>query len=152
MLAQDIDFHEIFRLGPTAMAVLTADLFFVDVNDQFLAEAGRPLEELVGHNFFEVFPKMPADLGDTERIVLEEAFDTGRRAQVTLGRYDVEDPAHAGTFSKHYWSSVVQPVRGLDGRVEVYELSVRNLTPVIAQYKAMWAERESAAAQQPMAL
>lgn len=120
MLAQDIDFHEIFRISPTGMAVLSADLFFVDVNDQFLAEAGRPLEELNGHNFFEIFPKMPGDLGDTERMVLEEAADTGRRAQVTLGRYDVEDPADPGTFLRHYWSSVVQPVRGQDGHVEVY--------------------------------
>lgn len=151
MLAQDIDFHDMFRISPTAMAVLTADLFFVDVNDQFLAEAGRPLEELIGHNFFEIFPKMPADLADTERMVLEEAFDTGRTAQVTLGRYDVEDPAHAGTFIKHYLSSVVQPVRGLDGRVEVYELSVRNLTPVIAQYKARWAGRESLAEEEALA-
>jgi PAS domain-containing protein len=103
MLAQDIDFHEIFRISPTGMAVLTADLFFLDVNDQFLAEAGRPVEELIGHSFFEVFPKMPADLGDTEQMVLEEAFDTGRRAQVTLGRYDVEDPACPGTFFNHYW-------------------------------------------------
>jgi hypothetical protein len=71
--------------------VLTADLFFVDVNDHLLAEAGRPLEDLIGHSFFEIFPKMPADLGDTERMLLEEAFDTGRRAQVTLGRYDAED-------------------------------------------------------------
>ena len=119
MLAQDIDFHEIFKIGPTGMAVHTVDLFFVDVNDQFLAEAGRPLEDLIGHNFFEVFPKMPTDLGDTERTVLEEAFDTGRTAQVTLGRYDVEDPAYPGTFIKHYWSSVVQPIRGLDGQLEI---------------------------------
>jgi PAS domain-containing protein len=65
VLAQNIDFHEIFRISPTGMAVLCADLFFVDVNDQFLAEAGRPLEELIGHNFFMIFPKMPAVLGDT---------------------------------------------------------------------------------------
>jgi PAS domain S-box-containing protein len=143
MLTQDIDFHEIFRISPTGMALLTADLFFVDVNDQFLAEAGRQLEELIGHNFFEIFPKMPVDLGQTERMVLEQAFDTGRRAQVTLGRYDVEDPACPGTFIKHYWSSVVQPIRGPDGRVEVYELSVRNVTPVIAEYLERWAWRES---------
>lgn len=148
MLAQDIDFHEIFRVSPTGMAVLTADLFFVDVNDQFLAEAGRQLEELIGHNFFEIFPKMPTELADTEQMVLEEAFDTGRRAQVNLGRYDVEDPASPGTFITHYWSSVVQPIRGHDGRVEVYELSVRNLTPVIAEYNARWASRESPAAEE----
>ena len=92
----DIDFHEIFKISPTGMAVLTADLYFVDVNDQFLAEAGRSLDELIGRSVFEMFPKMPSDLGDTERTVLEEAFDTGRRAHVALARYDVEDPAHPG--------------------------------------------------------
>jgi hypothetical protein len=94
---------------------------------------------------------MPADLGDRERMVLEEAFDTGRRAQVTLGRYDVEDKACPGTFLKHYWSSVVQPVRGLDGQVEVYELRVRNLTPVISQYEVRWARRESPAEEEALA-
>lgn len=139
MLAQDIDFHEIFRISPTAMAVLSADLYFVDVNDQFLAEAGRSLEELIGHNVFEMFPKMPRDLGDTERTVLEEAFDTGRRAHLSLARYDLEDPERPGEFVETYWSSVVQPIRGHDGQVEVYELSLRNLTPVIAQFRAMHA-------------
>jgi PAS domain S-box-containing protein len=137
MLAQDIDFHEIFRISPTGMAVLTADLQFVDVNDQFLAEAGRELEELIGHNIFEVFPKMPAELGDTERTVLEEAFDTGRQAYLALARYDVEDPSQPGAFVETYWSAVAQPVRGLDGQVEMYELSLRNMTPVISEFKAM---------------
>jgi hypothetical protein len=39
----------LFREGRRGMAVLTADLRFVDVNDQFLAEAGRQVEELIGH-------------------------------------------------------------------------------------------------------
>jgi PAS domain S-box-containing protein len=143
MLAHDIDFHEIFRISPTGMAVLTADLQFVDVNDQFLLEAGRQLEELIGHNIFEMFPKMPEDLGNTERTVLEEAFDTGRRAYLPLARYDVEDPAHPGAFVESYWSAVAQPIRGLDGHVEMYELSLRNVTPVIAQFKAMRTRHES---------
>jgi PAS domain S-box-containing protein len=142
MLAQDIDFHEIFMISPTGMALLTADLHFVDVNDQFLAEAGRQLDELIGHNIFEVFPKMPPDLGATERTVLEEAFDTGRRAYLPLTRYDVEDPAHPGAFVESYWSAVAQPIRGLDGQVEIYELSLRNLTPVIAEFRAMRARHE----------
>jgi PAS domain-containing protein len=142
MLAQDIDFHEIFRINPTGMAVLTADLQFADVNDQFLAEAGRQLEELIGHNIFEVFPKMPAELGDTERTVLEEAFDTGRRAYLALARYDIEDPAHPGAYVESYWSAVAQPIRGLDGQVEMYELSLRNMTPVIAEFEAMRARHQ----------
>jgi len=143
MLAQDIDFHEIFRISPTGMAVLTADLQFADVNEQFLAEAGRQLEELIGHNIFEIFPKMPADLGSTERTVLEEAFDTGRRAYLPLARYDVEDPAQPGAFTETYWSAVAQPIRGLDGHVEMYELSLRNLTPVIAEFRAMQTRHKS---------
>jgi len=129
------------------MAVLTADLQFVDANDQFLAEAGRELQELIGHNIFEVFPKMPADLGDTERTVLEEAFDTGRRAYLALARYDLEDPVQAGAFVETYWSAVAQPIRGLDGQVEMYELSLRNMTPVIAEFKAMQARHEASSSE-----
>ena len=142
MLAQDINFYEMFKISPTSMAVLSADLYLVDVNDQFLAHAGRPLEDLVGHNVYEIFPKLPIDMGGAGRDVLEEAFDTGRSAQAPLIRYDMEDPARPGVFEERYWSVAAQPIRGLDGRVEMYELSARDLTPVIEQFKAMQSEQE----------
>jgi PAS domain-containing protein len=142
MLAQDIDFYEMFKISPTSMAVLSADLYLVDVNDQFVAYARRPLEDLVGHNVYEIFPKLPIDMGGAGRDVLEEAFDSGRAAQAPLVRYDMEDPAHPGVFDERYWSVAARPIRGLDGQVEMYELSARDLTPVIEEFKAMQSEQE----------
>src|SRR5215472_14722426 len=93
MLAADIDFYEIFRVHPTAMALLTPDLKFIDVNDEFQEISGRPLEDLVGKNIFEVFPKMPSDPDGYPRwTALEEAQTSGRRQALTLTRYDIEDP------------------------------------------------------------
>jgi hypothetical protein len=48
---------------------------------------------------------------------------------------DVEDPRQPGVFTEHYWSSVAQPIRDLQGHVEMIELSVRDVTPVIAEYR-----------------
>jgi PAS domain-containing protein len=138
MLAQEIDFHEIFKLSPTAMALLTADLAFVDANDAFLEVARRPLEDLIGRNFFELFPKMPPDPGGDPRwIALERAMTSGRRECDRLIRYDVEDPARPGVFEERYWSAVVTPIRGADGALEVLELSAREITSVILQFREL---------------
>ena len=63
MLAEDLDFREIFKITQTAMALLDADLIFIDVNDQFMKGSGRDLEDLVGRRFREVFPRTPEDRG-----------------------------------------------------------------------------------------
>ena len=63
MLSEEIDFHDIFKISATAMALLTPNLEFIDANDEFLAVIGHPLEDLIGHNAFEVMPKMPEDPG-----------------------------------------------------------------------------------------
>jgi PAS domain-containing protein len=140
MLAQEIDFHEVFRLNPTAMALLTPDLAFIDANDEFLEETRRTLAELVGHNFFEEFPRMHPGTG--ERNVLEEAIASGRRAVHLLARYDIDEPGHPGVRRERYWSASVQPIRGSDGQVQAIELSARNVTEVVSECKAMLAEEK----------
>ena len=142
MLAEEIDFYQIFRIHPTAMALLTPDLEFIDANEEFLAQTGRELEELIGHNVFAVLPKMPADSGGKPMwTTLEQAQASGRHASMSLTRYDLEDPASPGVFQERYWSTLVTPLRGLDGRVEVLEFSAREITPVIAEFKKL-EERE----------
>ena len=127
------------------MALLTADLEFVDANKELLAIAGRPLEDLLCRNFFDVFPKMPEDPGGYPKwTALEAAMTSGRRKVARLTRYGVEDPGHPGVFEARYWSCVVQPIRASSGIVVLLECSVLDLTPVIAQYKAMQADEEQA--------
>jgi PAS domain-containing protein len=142
MLAEDIDFYQVFRIHPTAMALLTADLEFIDANDEFLAAMGRKLEELIGQNVFAVLPKMPPDPGGRPKwTVLEEAQASGRRESMSLERYDIEDPASPGVFRERYWSSAVTPVRGSNGRIEVLELSTREVTPIIDEFRKLQADQ-----------
>lgn len=138
MLAQEIDFHDIFKLHPTGMLLLTADLLILDANDEFLVTVGRKLEELIGHNFYDEFPKLPEDSGGRPKwTALDEAMTSGRRQCDPLLRYDLEDPDRPGVFVEHWITSVAQPIRGHDGHVQVIELSIRDITPVIDQYRAL---------------
>ena len=137
MLAQEIDFHDIFKLHPTEMLLLTADLVILDANDEFLTAVGRKLEDLLGHNYYEEFPKLPEDSGGCPKwTALDEAMTSGRRQCDELIRYDLEDPDRRGVFVEHWMTALAQPIRGSDGQVQVIELSMRDITPVIAQYRA----------------
>jgi PAS domain-containing protein len=138
MLAEDIDFYQVFKIHPTSMVLLTADLAILDANEEFLAEVGRDLEDLIGHNLFEEFPKTPErPSGQLAWTAVEAAMTSGRREQNLLFRDDIEDPDHPGVFVEHYWSSVAQPIRGHDGQVEFIEFSLRDVTPLIAEYRVL---------------
>lgn len=143
MLAQEIDFHDIFKINPTGMLLLTADLVILDVNDEFLAHVGRSLEEVIGRSFYDEFPKLPEDAGGCPKwTALDEAMTSGRRQCDQLLRYDFEDPDHPGVFVEHWITALAQPIRGSDGHVQVIELSVRDITPVIDQYRTHCREEE----------
>jgi PAS domain-containing protein len=138
MLAEEIDFHQVFKIHPTSMVLLSADLAIVDANEEFLAEAGRELDDLIGHNIFEQFPMMPERAsGQPAWTAMEAAMTSGRRENNLLFRYDIEDPGQPGVFVEHYWSSVAQPIRGRDGQVEFIEFSLRDVTPLIDEYRVL---------------
>jgi PAS domain S-box-containing protein len=145
MLSEEIDFHKIFKIYPTAMALLTADFTFIDANDAFLAAIGHRLEDLVGRNAFEVCPKVPEDAdGYPKWTALEAALTTKEREVYRLQRYDIEDPAHPGVFEERYWSSTVTPVLAEGGEVEVLELSAREVTPIISEFRSLQTEPDAA--------
>ena len=143
MLAEDIDFYQVFKIHPTSMVLLNADLEIVDVNEEFLEESGRNLDDLVGRHLFEEFPKMPTRLGGEDTwSAVEAAMTSGRREQNLLFREDIEDPDNRGVFVEHYWSSVAQPIRGTDGHVDMIEYSLRDVTPIIREYRVLQSEGE----------
>lgn len=141
MLAEEIDFYRLFRLNSTAMALLTADLAFIDANDAFLEDTSHKLDDVVGHNAFEILPKMPLDPGGLPKwTALEAALTSRHREVITLQRYDIPDPDHPGAYRERWWSSVVTPIRGVDGEVEYLELSAREVTPIIQHYERLKAQ------------
>lgn len=56
-----IDYAAVFQALPGMVALLTPDLVYADVNEEFLRMAGRRREELVGRYLFDVFPDNPND-------------------------------------------------------------------------------------------
>ena len=142
MLAEELNFRAIFKISHTAMALLSADLAFIDVNHEFIEQSGRQLEELIGRHFREVFPRKTEDaVSDLRWDALEAAMTSGRREGDHLIRYDVEN-LKTGVFEERYFTSKVQPIRGGDGKVEVYELSILEVTPIVLEIRALLADRQ----------
>jgi PAS domain-containing protein len=151
MLAEEINIYKLFKIHPTAMALLTTDLEFIDANDEFLAVTGYPLEQLIGRNAFGVLPKMPPDQGGQPKwTCLEEAQTSGKHECLSLTRYDIQDPAIPGLFHERYWSSAVMPIRAVDGHVEALEFSARDVTSIIMEFKKLQDQEGQTQRQRPL--
>jgi PAS domain-containing protein len=135
-----VDYRRVFKVSPTAMALLTPGLVILDANDEFLADIGRTREDLVGQYVFAALPTMPPGPAGPKVTALERALASRKREAHELVRYDFEDPGRPGVFEERYWTSVVTPLRGPDGRVVVLELSAREVTAIISHFRSMQAQ------------
>ncbi|WP_373296288.1 MULTISPECIES: PP2C family protein-serine/threonine phosphatase [Streptomyces] len=130
-----IDYHAVFRALPGAVALLTRDLRYADVNDSFTVTTGRSRRYLLGRYVFDVFPE---DLDDPRatgarslRASLERVLATGQRDSMSLQRYDLRDPERPGQWEERYWSPVNSPVLSPDGRVELIVHRVDEVTELV---------------------
>ncbi|MEV7512760.1 PP2C family protein-serine/threonine phosphatase [Streptomyces sp. NPDC090085] len=135
MAEAGIDYAAVFRALPGMVALLTPDLRYADVSDEFLRGSGRTREHLVGRYLFDVFPDNPDDpaasgtrnLGASLRRVLA----TGEPDTMALQRYDVESVDSPGEWEERYWSPVNAPVLDADGRVVLLVHRVEEVTALI---------------------
>ncbi|WP_367324854.1 PP2C family protein-serine/threonine phosphatase [Streptomyces sp. HUAS ZL42] len=130
-----IDYAAVFQALPGMVALLTPDLVYVDVNEDFLRVAGRKREQLIGRHLFDVFPDNPNDPAATGvrnlASSLHRVIAIGERDTMALQRYDVEDPDRPGEWEVRYWSPVNAPVFGPDGRVALVVHRVEEVTELI---------------------
>jgi serine phosphatase RsbU (regulator of sigma subunit) len=130
-----IDYAAVFQALPGMVAVLTPELVYADVNEEFVRASGRPREELVGRYLFDVFPDNPNDPASTGMRNLEASLyrvlATGERDAMALQRYDVEDPERPGEWQERYWSPVNAPLLGPDGKVALILHRVEEVTELI---------------------
>ncbi|WP_326769738.1 SpoIIE family protein phosphatase [Streptomyces sp. NBC_01591] len=130
-----IDYEAVFQVLPGAVALLTTDLVYVDVNEAFLRVSRRTHDQLVGRYLFDAFPDNPDDPTATGRRNLEMSLrrvaDTGERDAMALQRYDVQNPDRPGEWEERYWSPVNVPVPGPDGRVALLLHRVEDVTELI---------------------
>ncbi|MGW1931374.1 PP2C family protein-serine/threonine phosphatase [Streptomyces sp. NPDC001919] len=117
------------------VALLTPDLAYADVNEEYVRLSGRTREQLVGRYLFDVFPDNPDDPTATGARNLEASLRrvlaTGERDTMALQRYDVESVDRPGEWEERYWSPVNAPVVGSDGRVELLVHRVEEVTELM---------------------
>lgn len=135
MSDRSIDYAAVFQALPGMVALLTPELVFTDVNEEFLNVAGRRREDVVGRYLFDVFPDNPNDPAATGMrnlaASLRRVLDTGERDAMALQRYDVQDPELPGEWQVRYWSPVNAPVLGPDGKVELLVHRVEEVTELM---------------------
>jgi serine phosphatase RsbU (regulator of sigma subunit) len=130
-----IDYQAVFQALPSAVALLTTDLVFQDVNEAFLSMSGHPREQVIGRYLFDVFPDNPNDPAATGMrnlyASLRRVAATGERDSMALQRYDVEDPERPGVWQERYWSPVNVPVLAPDGTVALLLHRVEEVTELV---------------------
>ncbi|MFI1163811.1 PP2C family protein-serine/threonine phosphatase [Streptomyces sp. NPDC020801] len=135
MAESGIDYRAVFEALPGAVALLTPELVYADVNDAYCAVSGRTRDQLVGRYLFGVFPDNPGDPGATGsrnlRASLARVLATGERDSMALQRYDVEDLERPGHWDERYWSPVNSPVAGPDGKVVLIVHRVEEVTELL---------------------
>ncbi|MFF4506732.1 PP2C family protein-serine/threonine phosphatase [Streptomyces sp. NPDC001401] len=132
---QPIDYSAVFQALPGMVALLTPELVYVDVNDDFAQLAGRSREQLLGRYIFDVFPENPNDpaaagMRETRESMLR-VVATGERDTMAVLRYDIEDAQRPGHWQEHFWSPVNAPVLGPDGKVTLVVHRVEEVTELL---------------------
>ncbi|MEU7883275.1 sensor histidine kinase [Microbispora bryophytorum] len=114
-----------FKALVSPLLVMTPDFVVVAANDSFLKLVARSQADLLGRDFFAVFPGNPNAPNDPDvqgavrlRASLERVVATGQRDTMALQRYDIEASGRPGVFEERYWSVINSPVLGPDGEVK----------------------------------
>ncbi|GAA4337473.1 hypothetical protein GCM10023086_71310 [Streptomyces venetus] len=130
-----IDYAAVFQALPGMVALLTPELVYADVNEEFVRVSGRSREQLIGKYLFDVFPDNPNNPAATGmrnlRASLHRVLATGERDAMALQRYDVEDPERPGEWEERYWSPVNAPLLDSDGKVVLILHRVEEVTELI---------------------
>ncbi len=145
MAETTIDYREVFRTLPGAMALLTPDGVILDVNDDFLEASGRSREQVLGRNLFDAFPENPDDPTELGPGQLRDSFEavvaTGERDVLMPVRYDVEDPGRPGDFEERYWAVINTPMHDQSGRCVMITHKADEVTHIVNQCRNMLADQ-----------
>jgi hypothetical protein len=130
----EIDYTAVFQAFPGAVALLTPQLVFTDVNEEFLRALSFTREQIIGRRMPLLdSPKDPrlAVLLDIQAS-LRHVAETGERVTMEVQRFDLEDPSRPGVRNERYWRLTNTPVFGADGRVAMVLHRLEEVTELIS--------------------
>jgi hypothetical protein len=135
----EVDFAQVFDNLPAPLLLVTPDFTIVHANKARVNATGKPLEEQVGRNLFEVFPSNPDDPAsdgmEQLRTALELVIRTGEPHTMPIQKYDIPRPD--GTFEERYWSPRNVPVKDDAGRVTMVLHRSDDITDYIRERDAV---------------
>lgn len=112
-------YQRVFESSPVSEYLVSPSFTLLAVNEAFCRLCGRPREQLVGRNLFDVYPDPHASGEQTVRASIERVIATGQPHALPLQRYPVEVTAPDGTpiSRDRYWSAISAPVADSEGRL-----------------------------------
>jgi serine phosphatase RsbU (regulator of sigma subunit) len=135
MVEPEVDFAAVFQALPGMVALLTPELAYADVNEEFVRMSGRTREQLVGKYLFDVFPDNPEDPAASGMrnlaASLHRVLETRERDTMAVQRYDVQSLEQPGGWEERYWSPINAPVLGPDGEVVLLVHRVEEVTEFV---------------------
>ncbi|MGW2554821.1 PP2C family protein-serine/threonine phosphatase [Streptomyces sp. NPDC001635] len=136
MTESEIDYTAVFQALPGAVALLTPQLVYEDVNEEWLRVTGCTREQVIGRFLLDVFPgscslNVPAAVVREVQASLCQVVETGERDTMPLQRFDPLYPTRPGG-EQRYWSMINIPVFGPDGRVARLLHRVEEVTELIS--------------------
>ncbi|MFE2086703.1 PP2C family protein-serine/threonine phosphatase [Streptomyces sp. NPDC059460] len=135
MTEPEIDYAAVFQALPGAVALLTPQLVYADVNEEFLRVLGRTRSQVIGCDMRDDFAHSPNDPGAAVvrniEASLRRVTETGERDTMEVQRYDMEDPDRPGVSGERYLTMINIPVFGSDGRVTLLMHRVEDVTELI---------------------
>ncbi|MGW1092988.1 PP2C family protein-serine/threonine phosphatase [Streptomyces sp. NPDC002596] len=135
MTEPEIDYAAVFQALPGAVALLTPQLVYADVNEEFLRVLGRTRSQVIGCDMRDDFAHSPNDPGAAVvrniEASLRRVTETGECDTMEVQRYDMEDPDRPWVSGERYLTMINIPVFGSDGRVTLLMHRVEDVTELI---------------------
>jgi hypothetical protein len=116
------------------MALLTPQLVYADVNEEFLRTLGRTRGQVIGRHLPDDFAHTQNDPGVAVVRNIQASMHQvlgSSEPDIIEQRYDIEDPDRPGVRGERYWSMINVPVLDSDGRVALLIHRLEEVTELI---------------------
>ncbi|MER7693865.1 SpoIIE family protein phosphatase [Streptomyces sp. NPDC097610] len=135
MAEPEIDYTAVFQALPGAVALLTPQLVYADINEEWLRVLGRTREQVIGRYLPDDFADRPnhpdAAVVRNIQASLCRVAETGEPEIMELQRLELGGSGPPGVGDASYWSMTNIPVFGADGRVALLLHRVEEVTELI---------------------
>jgi len=143
-----VEYFDLFRALPDKYLLLSPEGIVLDLSDAHASSSlpGRRREDVVGLDFFTVWPPSSETEGEVVRRSHQQVRDTGTADTMPLIRYDL--PLSGGGYDTRFWQATHFPVLGPGGELRYILQKTEDVTEKhLAELRNQQMQQELAASQ-----